>query len=399
MNIVLFDTPQARTLLRPFSYTRPLAKLRIGIDTIEEKWKHYLEGDYSFLTATYLSNKFPCVEAPENICVNGTICPDQALLGAIKNLKGNQKLVKGETLIAALCDRAALQDFRNDDFSVSHLQSISFEGPLTQIKHNWDIFLTNEQEIRKDYQRVRERSATQHIQDQHTIAYNKANIFLEEGVSIKASILNAESGPIYIGSNAIIKEGAIIEGPVAICEGAQISAGARIEGTTTIGPYAKVGGEVSNSVILGHSNKAHDGFVGNSVIGEWCNIGAGTNTANLRNDYANIKLWNEQREDFSTADMQFCGLFMGDYSKCAIGTMFDAGTTVGVSSNLLGGSWYDKVIPSFTWGKPENRIKTYRLEKALEAAERMMKRRMVSLTEEDKKVLAHIFLATAIYRS
>ena len=399
MNIVLFDTPQSRISLKPFSYTRALAKIRVGIDTIEEKWKHYLQGDYSFLTVPYLSKKFPCVEAQENLCINSTVCPDQVLVEAINNLRANQKLIKDNTLIAALCDRKMLQNFRNDDFSTSHLQSISFEGPLTQIKNNWDIFAVNEQEIRKDFQWVCKRNDTQHIQDQHTITYNEADIFIAKGASIKAAILNAELGPIYIGTNAIIKEGAIIKGPVAICEGAQISAGARISSTTTIGPYAKVGGEVRNSVILGYSNKAHDGFMGNSVIGEWCNIGAGTNTSNLRNDYANIKIWDEQREAFETAEIQFCGLFMGDHSKCAIGTTFDAGTIVGISTNLLGAGLFDKVIPSFTWGMPSNRIQTYHLDKALEAAERMMKRRMVQLTEEDKRILAHIFLATAIYRS
>ena len=399
MNIVLFDTPQSRTLLKPFSYTRALAKMRVGISTIEEKWKHYLKGDYSFLTVPYLSKKFPCVEAQENLCINSTVCPDQALVESIKNLKGNQMLVKDDTLIAALCNRTILQDFRENDCNTPHFQSIFFEGPLTQIKNNWDIFLINEQEIRKDFQWMCERSTTQRIQDQHTIAYNETDIFLAEGASTKAAILNAETGPIYIGSNAIIEEGAIIKGPVAICEGAQISAGARISNTTTIGPYAKVGGEVCNSVILGYSNKAHDGFMGNSVIGEWCNIGAGTNTSNLRNDYSNIKIWDEQREAFETTDVQFCGLFMGDHSKCAIGTTFDAGTIVGISTNLLGIGLFDKVIPSFTWGMPGNRIQTYHLDKALETAERMMKRRMVQLTEEDKKVLAHIFLVTAIYRS
>ncbi|MHA7877948.1 MAG: putative sugar nucleotidyl transferase [Bacteroidota bacterium] len=399
MNIVLFDTSQSRRLLKPFSYTRALAKIRMGIGTIEEKWKHYLKGDYSFLTTSYLRNKFPCVEAQENLCINSTVCPDQVLVEAIRNLKHHQKLVKDDVLIATLCDRSVLQDFQNDDFSAPQLQSVSFEPPLTQIRNNWDIFLINEQEIRKDFKRMCQSRTTQRIQDQHTIVYNEADIFLEEGVSIKAAILNAESGPIYIGNNAVIQEGAIIKGPVAICEGAQISAGARISNKTTIGPYAKAGGDVSSSVILGYSNKAHHGFMGNSVIGEWCNLGAGTSTSNLRNDYANIKIWDEQRDAFETTEIQFCGLFMGDHSKCAIGTTFDAGTIVGISTNLVGTGLFNKVIPSFTWGMPSSRIQTYQLEKALEAAERMMQRRMVQLTEIDKKVLAHIFLATAIYRS
>ena len=373
--------------------------MRIGISTIEEKWKHYLQGDYSFLTAPYLGGKFPCVEAQKNLCINGTVCPDQVLLAAIKRLEVNQKLVKDGALIAALCDRAVLQDLPNDDFEAPSLKSIAFEGPLTQIKNNWDIFLFNDKELRKDFQWICKERTTQPIQDPHTIAYNEASIFLEEGVSTRAAILNAESGPIYIGRNVTVQEGAVIKGPVAICEGAQINAGARIGNATTVGPYARMGGEINNSVILGYSNKAHDGFMGNSVIGEWCNLGAGTNTSNLRNDYSKVKTWDEHGEELGTIDLQFCGIFMGDHSKCAINTMFNAGTMVGISSNLFGVGFFDKIVPSFTWGMPGKRTQTYLLDKALEAAERMTMRRLVQLTEQDREILTHVFLATSIYRN
>jgi UDP-N-acetylglucosamine diphosphorylase/glucosamine-1-phosphate N-acetyltransferase len=376
-----------------------LAKLRIGIGTIEEKWKHYLKGTYSFLTAPYLSHKFPCVEAQENLCINSTVCPDHVLLAAIKQLKANQKLVKDGFIIATLCDSAVLQDFPNNYFEAPSLKSIAFEEPLTRIKNNWDIFLFNEAELRKDFQCICKERTTQPIQDQHTIAYNEASIFLEEGASTRAAILNAELGPIYIGRNATIQEGAVIKGPVAICEEVQISTGARISNATTIGPYARVGGEINNSVMLGYSNKAHDGFMGNSVIGEWCNLGAGTNTSNLRNDYGKVKVWNERKEKFDTTDLQFCGLFMGDHSKCAINTMFNAGTMVGISSNLFGAGFFDKVIPSFTWGMPGTHIQTYLLDKALEAAKRMTMRRLVQLTEQDEEILTHVFLATSIHRN
>ena len=399
MNIVLFDTPEARKSLIPFSYTRALAKIRIGIGTVEEKWKRYLHGNYSFFTAPYLNDKFPCVEAEENLCINSTICPEQVLSGAIKKLEVNQKLVKDDILIAMLCDRAVLQDLHNPDFDASSLKSVVFEGPLTQIKNNWDIFLLNEKELRKDFQWISTEGTTQRIQDRSTIVYNEESIFIEKDVSIRAAILNAESGPIYIGSNVTIQEGAIIRGPIAICEGTRISAGARIYNATTIGPYSKVGGEIDNSVILGYSNKAHDGFMGNSVIGEWCNLGAGTNTSNLRSDYSRVKIWDNHKGEFDTIDLQFCGLFMGDHSKCAINTMFHAGTLVGVSSNIFGVDFLDKFIPSFTWGIPGTRIQTYLLDKALEAAERMTTRRLVQLTEQDKKILSHVFLTTSIYRS
>jgi UDP-N-acetylglucosamine diphosphorylase/glucosamine-1-phosphate N-acetyltransferase len=399
MNTVLFDTPQSRELLKPFSYTRALARIRVGIFTIEEKWKHYLQGNYSFLTAPYLSGKFPCVEAQENLCINSTVCPDQVLLEAIERLEVNQKLVKDGSLIAALCDRAVLQDLPNNDFEAPSLKSIAFEGPLTQIKNNWDIFLFNEKELGKDFQWICKERTTQPIQDRHTITYKEESIFLEEGVSTRAAILNAESGPIYIGRNVTIQEGVVIRGPVAICEEVQINAGARIGNATTIGPYARVGGEINNSIILGYSNKAHDGFMGNSVIGEWCNLGAGTNTSNLRNDYGKVKIWNEHGEEFSTKNLQFCGIFMGDHSRCAINTMFNAGTIVGISSNLFGIGFCDKIIPSFAWGMQGNRIRTYLLDKALEAAERITMRRSVQLTEQDKEIFTHVFLSSSIYRN
>lgn len=399
MNVILLDTPKARESLQPFSYVMSLAKLRVGIRTIEEKWQHYLPGDYSYLTAPYLHGKFPCVEAQENLCIDSTFCPNPILVAAIKRLKKNQRLVVDTTTIAAICDKTILQTLQDDDFDTSALRTVFFEGPYTQIKQNWDIFLHNEQELRNDFRWVTQGREVPTNQDQHTILYNKKDIFLAEGVSTKAAILNAEKGPIYIGRNTTIQEGAIIKGPVAICESVQINPGAIISRATTIGPHSKVGGEVQNSVILGYSNKAHDGFMGNSVVGMWCNIGAGTHTSNLRNDYAQIKMWDNRRETFKRLGIQFCGIFMGDYSRCGIGTMFDAGTVVGISTHLLGIGLFDKVIPSFTWGIPSKHIQTYRLPEALAAAARMMERRSATLTEEDKKILTHIFLTTAIYRS
>ncbi len=394
MNLVLFDTPQARKSLRPFSYTRALAKIRIGICTIEEKWKQYLQADCSFLTAPYLSEKFPCVEAQENLCVNSTICPDEVLLAAIQSLEINQKLVKDDLLIAIFCDRAVLQSLQGNSFDPPALKRKDFEGSCTHLKNNWDIFLRNEQELSKDFEWMSQKRPTQRISDQHTITYNEAAIFLEEGSTTKAAILNAEAGSIYLGKNAQVQEGAVIRGPVAIGEAAQISANAVISNATTIGPYAKVGGEVSNSVILGYSNKAHEGFMGHSVIGEWCNWGAGSTTSNLRNDYGSVKAWDAHREALDSTDLQFCGVFMGDYSKCGIQAMFNAGTVIGVSTNLFGAGYFDKFIPSFAWGKPGESMQIYLLDKALAAAERMTRRRQVPLTAQDKKILAHVFLAT-----
>lgn len=397
MNILLFDTPEARNALKPFSFTRPLAKIRVGIATVEEKWKHHLSGTYSFLTEVYLSKKFALQEDEENLLINSTICPDKDLVESIKQLKLNEKLVKESTLMAFVCDRATLKK-ASSNFTGLNFKKVDFDGTITQIKNKWDIFLLNDQEIRKDFQWICQGRTSQTIEDKHTITYGLPNIFLEEGVSIRAAILNAEAGPIYIGKNAVIQEGAIIRGPVAMGEGTQINAGAKIQEATTIGPYAKVGGEIYNSVIFGYSNKAHEGFLGNTVIGEWCNLGAGTNISNLKNSYDKVKVWDYHRDGFVDTRLQFCGVFMGDHSKCGINTMLNSGTVVGVSVNLFGAGFCEQFIPSFTWGGADTHTTTYRLNKALEVAENVMNRRSQRLTEEDKYILTHIFRATAIYR-
>ncbi len=278
------------------------------------------------------------------------------------------------------------------------LKRIEYKECITEIKHKWDIFSYNDQEIRNDVAWLCQDRKSNTINDQHTVTYAPAHIFLEANVTLKAAVLNAEAGPIYIGKNAVIQEGAIIQGPVAIGEGACIKFGAKIQNATTIGPYAVVGGEIQNSVIFGYSNKAHDGFLGHTVIGEWCNIGAGTNTSNLKNNYGKVNVWDYRQDDFVNTHLQFCGTFMGDHSKCGINTMFNAGTVVGVSSNLFGVGFCDKFIPSFTWGPSEGHATTYDLHKALDVAEKVMQRRSQSFTEQDHNILTHIFRDTNIYR-
>jgi len=400
MNIVLFDTPQAREALQPFSYTRALAKMRIGIATVEEKWQHYLGSPCSFLTAAYLREKFPLVATQDNWCINSTVCPNKALAASIQQLDCHQKLVQGNTCIAVRCDRDTLHRCQTQGWDALSLETVAYKGPLLQLRHVWDFFLHNPSLLLQDWAWIRTHRTSQPLQDPHTSTYHPHNIFLEEGVTTKAALLNAEAGPIYLGKNVTLHEGVIIKGPVAILEGAQISAGARIGHGTTIGPYAKVGGEVSHSLFLGYSNKAHDGFMGHSVIGEWCNLGAGTQTSNLRNDYKPIQVGGGQAYTTAPAtDLQFCGLFMGDHSKCGINTSLNAGTTLGVFAQVPGGGWADKVVPSFTWGTLHGPTTTYVLDKALEAAERMMQRRSVSLTPQDKAILTHVFAATAAERS
>ncbi len=398
MNIVLFDTLQAQEALKPFSFTRALSSIRLGIVTIQEKWQYYFQGDFSFITSPYLNSKFPCVKAKTNLCINSTVCPEEMLVEAIKQLQPNEKLVKGNELIACCGDEKLLKAFQNNDFDHLGLKKVSFEDPITQLKDKWDIFLLNNQELRRDFQRICRGRKTQGIHDRHTIAYNEKAIFVEEGATIKAAFFNAELGPIYIGKHAIIQEGAIIQGPTAICNHAQISIGAKIRNATTIGPHARVGGEVSNAVIFGYTNKVHDGFLGNSVLGEWCNLGAGTNTSNLRNDYGEVKVWDYQQKGLIDTKLQFCGLFMGDHSKCAINTRFNTGTVVGVSANVFGANFPEQFVPSFTWGDKLYGT-TYSIARALKTAARMMQRRTVQLTEADAYMLTHIWHATAHYRA
>lgn len=398
MNIVLFDTPQARVALEPFSLTRPLAKMRIGILTIEEKWQQYIPGTYSYLTADYLQKKFPFVKNDANLFINATVCPSPALVAAIKGLQPNENLLKDNKLIACYFDAKLTNSAPTQTFDHPRFKRVPFRGPITQLCKKWDLFLLNDQELRHDFQCLSAHKPSQGIQDLPTIAYNKEDIFLEDDVHIRAAILNAESGPIHIGQGATIQEGAVIKGPASIGAHAHINANAIIRNATTIGPYARVGGEVSNSIIMGFSNKAHQGFMGNSVVGQWCNLGAGTSTSNLRNDYREVKVWDYGQEDFGNTNLQFCGLFMGDHSKCSINTMFNTGTVVGVNANLFGAGLIDKFVPSFTWGGPDMHIQTYRLDRALEVAKRMMRRRAVELKAEDKAILTHIFRITAIHR-
>ncbi len=392
MNIVLFDTISNRIALKPFSDTRPIATIRIGIHTLEEKWKTYIPGTYSYLTEDYLRAKFGCISATNNLCINGSIYPNQALVDRIMDLQPNEMLVQDSLIIAFWCQQIPSLQLYPDGFEKLRNQAklVTFSGNLIHLKNKWDIFSHNSQAIREDFEHVRKNRVTQQIQDPHTIIYNSDNIFIEEGVKIRAAILNAEDGPIYIGRNATIEEQAVIKGPVAISEGAQVKVGSLIHSGTTLGPYAKVGGEVTNSVIFEYSNKAHDGFLGHSVIGEWCNLGANTTASNLRNDYKEVTIWDDSQEDFIKTNLQFCGLFMGAYSKCGINSMFNTATVVGISANLFGTGYFKRFIPSFTKGSPGDQLFTYNLEDVLISIENTMARRNKILTETDRRILTDL---------
>lgn len=398
MNLIFFDHPEIRQQLLPLTFTRPVAALRVGILTITEKWKHYFPGSTSsYLTAPYLRGKFPLQQSSSNLMVNGAVCPNKELYEAIQNLSEGESLVKDEVLIACRCSKETLPEFEKGFKNEGDL-IVPFEGSFfTLIDQLWQIFSQNGTEIKADFALLTDKRKSAAIRDPHTRTYKEENIFVEDGASIKAAILNAENGPIYIGKGAVVQEGAIIKGPFALCEHAQVNSGARMRGDTTIGPYSKVGGEINNSVILGYSNKGHEGFLGNSVLGEWCNIGADTNNSNLKNNYADVKLWNYKKEGFVNTGRQFCGLIMGDHSKCGINTMFNTGTVVGVSANIFGTGFPRQFVPSFSWGGSGG-FTTYQLNKVLEVAEKVMERRHVTVDEVEKNIFQHIFEETAKYR-
>lgn len=387
MNLILFDDSTIRTNLLPFTFTRPIANIRVGILTITEKWEKRLNTKASFETEEYLSKKFPCITGTDNLFVNGAVCPDDSLVKEILGLSDNQGISKEGKILAVRTK------------TTSHTSAITKEytGDVRWIDQVWKIFQFNAEQIRMDYALITAGRKSSGVQDKHTIVYNESAIFIEEGVSVRAAVLNAEDGPIYIGKNSVVQEGALIKGPFALCEGSTVNMGAKMRGDTTVGPHSKVGGEVSNSVIFGYSNKGHDGFIGNTVIGEWCNLGADTNTSNLKNNYENVKLWNYAKGGFADTGLQFCGLMMGDHSKCGINTMFNTGTVVGVSSNIFGDGFPRNFIPSFSWGGA-NGFTTYQIKKAYETAQKVMERRKVALDDIEKEILLKVFELTAGYR-
>ncbi len=392
MNYILFDD-EIRLNLLPLTFTRPVADLRLGIITMKEKWQFLLKGNYSYYTVPYLREKFPLKSTNDNIFINASVLPTAELIDELKKLPMNTKMMKEERMIAMRTGPVGTA------FTISNItaEPIQTSTEIVGIKNCWDIFSTNDQAINFDFPLLTTGRKSAEISKTNTVIHPE-NIFIEEGAVVECAILNASAGPIYIGKNAEIMEGAMIRGPFSLGEGATVKMGAKIYGATSIGPFCKVGGEVSNSVLLGYSNKGHDGFLGNSVLGEWCNLGADTNNSNLKNNYSKVKLWSYAVEDYVNTGLQFCGLIMGDHSKCSINTMFNTGTVVGVSANIFGTGFPPKFIPSFSWGGCDG-FTTYRLEEANEVATRVYERREMIFDEEEKKIMKHLFEVTTKYRS
>src|SRR5574343_58114 len=342
MNYILFDGT-VRNALLPFTFTRPVADIRVGILTIREKWEKYLGITTTTLTEEYLMEKYPMVEMEQNIMINASFLPNPILVEMIQNLETQQAVV-----------------------------------------------------FREDFDLLTEDRISQFIPKSVNVIAPE-NIFIEEGAKLEFVTLNASTGPIYIGKNAEIMEGSVIRGPFALCESGRVKLATKVYGATTVGPHCRIGGEVNNSVLFGYSNKGHDGFLGNSVLGEWCNIGADSNNSNLKNNYEEVRLWSYETEGFAKTGLQFCGLMMGDHSKCGINTMFNTGTVVGVSANIFGSGFPRNFVPSFSWGGASG-FTTYLTNKAFQTAKIVMARRNVEFTEKDANILQHVFEITQKYR-
>lgn len=388
-NFILFDD-DCRDHLLPFTLTRPVSEIRIGILTIREKWQRSLNAKPLYFTQSYLREKFPLEIKETNWLINGSVLPDPRLVAQVKALLTGEAIVENDLLIACCAEEKFLKAERLDTQSLIRSSKIiaPASSPRT-VRKLTDIFSKNSEALRDDYKLItyKRRSAT--IYESNKVL-NRNDVFIEEGAKVEFAYLNASKGPIYIGRNAEVMEGAMIRGPFSLGDHSEVKMGAKIYFPSTVGPHCKVGGEINASVIFGYSNKVHDGYLGHSIIGEWCNLGAGTNNSNLKNNYGEVDLWNYATERFEPTGLQFCGLMMGDHAKCGINTMFNTGTVVGVFANIFGGEFPGKLIPSFSWGSPSKGFDEYKIDKALEVARRAMERKGIELTNVDEKLLKHI---------
>ena len=377
MKVILFDTPEAAGNLLPLTYTRPVACLRVGIDTIAEKWHRHLPAEYCYSTAEYLAAKYPGCEAVdgETLYVAGNVLPDRALVEAVKGLGGGEALYRGERLIARRGDGTVRRDY---------------DGEITAIDMAYDIFLRNGEVLRRDFDELTAGRAFRTPSDTVTIIGDPSRLYIHpEAGDVEGCVINVRTGPVYIGAGAEVMEGACLRGPIALCNDSKIKMGAKIYEDTTIGPWCKVGGEVENSVFIGYSNKAHDGFLGNAVIGEWCNLGGGCVASNLKNDYTETKLWNYPAHRFLRTGLQFCGLIMGDHSKSAINTSFNTATVIGVGCNIISEGMPRVFIPSFTKGGTAG-FDNVNLNEFFAVAQRVMARRGQQLTDAHRRLFQYI---------
>ncbi len=395
MNFILFDDKTWDNLL-PLTFTRPVAEIRIGILTQKERWEKFLDNSISYLTRDYLQKKYSVVLKEDNILINSSVVPNENLISEILNLESGQALIEKENIIAF---RGTLVDCDkiNDANFIDSQKTIDVKSVFLKVNYPWDIFSLNGQVLQQDFkmltqsQECGELSATVN-------AINKENIFISKKAKAEFVTLNATEGPIYIDDDAEIMEGSMIRGPFSLGKHSVVKMGTKIYGATTLGPHCKVGGELNNVVFFGYSNKAHDGFLGNAVAGEWCNFGADTNNSNLKNNYEEVKIWNYVQERFIKTGLQFAGLIVGDHSKCGINTMLNTGTVIGVSANIFGSGFPRNFVPSFSWGGAHG-FTTYTIKKAFETAEKVFARRAIEFSNIEKSILEHVFEETKKYRN
>jgi len=395
MNVILFDD-DVRDRLLPITYTRPVGEIRIGILTIKEKWEKWLNANVSYITQDYLSEKFPITITDENYVISGAVLPSPYICRLIKQLSPNEALLQNNDLIAAKLDATQFEHLINNE-EIQELEGFDVEDtPFLRIRHLCDIYSFNKEALESDFELLTKDRVSQPISKTNAVL-GAENIFIEEGAWVECSILNAQDAPIYIGKDAKVLEGSMIRNGLALCEGAVLKMGSKIYGATTIGPFSKIGGEVKNSVVMSNSNKGHEGYLGNSILGEWCNLGADTNVSNLKNNYDEVRLWDYTAESFTSTGQQFCGLIMGDHSKTGINTMFNTGTVVGVFANVFGEGYPRNFIPSFSWGGKHG-FSTYKMNKAFDTATRVMSRRNKDLDDTEKGILAHVSELSKKYR-
>jgi UDP-N-acetylglucosamine diphosphorylase/glucosamine-1-phosphate N-acetyltransferase len=398
-NIILFDS-EARNHLLPLTATRPMGELRLGILTLREKWERRLRGNASYITQEYLQSKYPIHIEYENLIINAGILPDAAICQRIEQLRVGQALLFEGDLLAARLNETQFELLIGDE-ELHELEGTEVSDTLKprKIERLWDLIHLNGEELVADYQLITSGRVTQALPASNRVIGLDEAIFIEEGAIIEGCTLNTKSGPIYIGAGAEVMEGSLLRGPLCIGAHSIVKMGAKIYGNTTIGPGCRAGGEISRSILSANSNKGHDGYLGDSVLGEWCNLGADTNNSNLKNNYSEVKLWNYETERFEKSGYQFLGLFMGDHAKCGINTMFNTGTVVGVFANVFGAGYPRNFIPDFAWGGTEGGYRSYKFNEACETATAVMARRDIAFTELEKSILYHVYDQTAKFRS
>ena len=386
MKVVLFDDESWGTL-RPLTFTRPVAELRVGILTIREKWEKRLHCRATFLTQEYLQEKYPMDLGGDNLLVNATLCPNADLVDAVLALRPGEMLQQSGQLFAFRAGESEVLRFKREGQFAG--KAVEFPGACNRINYPYHIFSLNGAELFADFDLLTAGRESASLDDCVRVR-GRYPVFVEEGAVVGDAIINTDGGPVYIAEGAEIMEGVLIRGPLAVCEHGVLKMGAKVYGATTIGPYCKCGGEVNNVVMMAYSNKAHDGFLGNAVLGEWCNLGAATNNSNLKNTYVEVKLWDYSTRHFRKTGLQFCGLVMGDHSKTGIGVILNTGTVVGVGVNIFGADFPRNFIPSFSWGGASGFVE-HKLSQFFTTAEAVMKRRGKVMDEAERRIIEHVF--------